>query len=285
LRNRENAIKHAVLVQVFVLTASIPLTALTLNLREYGARDGALAPVVLLHGLFGSSANWHGIARRLAQGRRVLAPDLRNHGRSPHHPRMTYPAMASDLLALLDRQGISEAALVGHSMGGKAAMWLALEAPHRVQALAVADIAPVAYPARFGGLIQTLADLDLDGLADRREADARLASSLPDAALRGYLLQGLAREGGRWHWRTNLTALRSGMKDILGFPDPDGRQYAGPTLFLYGTESDYLTGAHLSVIRRLFPLARLRPLPGAGHWLYAEQPETFLAALRGFLKG
>lgn len=258
---------------------------MTLNLREYGGRDGALAPIVLLHGLFGSSANWHGIARSLAPERRVLVPDLRNHGRSPHHPRMTYPAMVADLLALLDAQGIAEAVLVGHSMGGKAAMWLALEAPHRVQALVVADIAPVSYPTRFEGLLQALAGLDLTAIADRREADARLASSLPDAALRGYLLQGLGREGARWHWRTNLSALHSGMEDILGFPDPAGRQYAGPTLFLYGTESDYVTGAHLSIIRRLFPLARLRPLPGAGHWLYAEQPETFLAALRGFLKG
>lgn len=260
------------------------MTPLTLSLREYGERDGALAPIVLLHGLFGSSANWHGIARRLAAQRRVLVPDLRNHGRSPQHPRMTYPAMAVDLLALLDAQGIAQAALVGHSMGGKAAMWLALEAPHRVQALAVADIAPVAYPGRFEGLLQALASLDLDGLADRREADARLASAIPDAALRGYLLQGLARTGGRWYWRTNLAALAAGMGDILGFPDPAGREYAGPTLFLYGTESDYVTGVHLPVIRRLFPLARLRPLAGAGHWLYAEQPETFLAALRGFLK-
>ncbi len=257
---------------------------LRLHLREYGTADDVRDPIVLLHGLFGASANWHGIARRLAPGRRILVPDLRNHGRSPHDPQMSYPAMAADLIALLDAQGIGEAVLVGHSMGGKAAMWLALDQPHRVSALAVADMAPVVYPPRFGGLLAALGGLTLDGLADRREADARLAETLPDAALRAYLLQGLAREDGQWRWRTNLPVLKSSMPEILGFPDPAGRQYPGPTLFLYGTASDYLTGAHLKPIRRLFPLARLRPLPGAGHWLYAEQPETFTAALQGLLK-
>lgn len=257
--------------------------ALTLALREYG-QPGEAPPVLLLHGLFGSAANWHRIAKRLAEGRQVLVPDLRNHGHSPRSDEMTYPAMAEDLLALLDQRDIRRAVVVGHSMGGKAAMWLALSQPRRVESLGVADISPATYPHRFDAILDALEGLDLEHLPGRREADAQLAQALPSPALRDYLLHNLAREGDAWHWRINLPVLRAAMEDIVGFPDTDGRQFAGPTLFIYGTDSDYVTGAHLPAIRALFRHARLRAVPNAGHWVYAEQPQTFTAAIQGLLQ-
>lgn len=262
------------------------MSALPLSLRAYGeAADGRL-PVVLIHGLFGSASNWHGIARRLAERRRILVPDLRNHGDSPWDGVMDYPAMAADLVALLDAQGLDRAHLVGHSMGGKAAMWLALREPERVGSLVVADIAPIAYGERFEGLLRAMVDMPLEGLRDRRDADRRLGRTIASATLRGYLLMSLGQDReGRWRWRLNLSALADAMDAILGFPEAEGRQFPGPTLFLYGGRSNYLTGEALPRIRSLFPLARLRSVPDAGHWIYADQPDAFSAAVEGFLKG
>jgi esterase len=253
-----------------------------LHFREYG--DPAAPPVLLLHGLLGSSANWGVVARRLASDYRVVTPDLRNHGRSPHDARMTYPAMAADLLALLDSLGLDSAVLVGHSMGGKAAMWCALEAGDRVSGLVPVDIAPVAYPHRFDTLLRALGAVDLGALAHRRDADEVLARYLPDAALRGYLLQNLVRHQGAWRWRINLAGIRRSIDTLLGFP-PAGEDhpYPGPVLLLYGAESDYVSPEVEPRVRGLFPYARLRGVPGAGHWVYAERPDAFLQALQGFL--
>ncbi len=254
-----------------------------LHLREYGAAPGEGPPVLLLHGLFGSSANWHGIARRLAGAHRVLVPDLRGHGRSPAGEGISYPAMAADLIGLLDERGLAQATLIGHSMGGKAAMWLALTAPERVAALGVVDMAPVVYPDRLGALVAALRALPLDQIADRRGAQVLLAPAVPDPGVRGYLLQNLEHADGAWRWRIDLDALASAMPEIRGFPDPGTAQFPGPALFVYGTESDYVTGERLAPIRALFPLARVRPVAGAGHWVYADQPEGFLTALSGLL--
>ncbi len=266
------------------------MTALNLHLRQYGEDAPGAIPLVLVHGLFGAAANWHGIARRLAGERRVLVPDLRNHGESPWDERMDYPAMAADLVALLDAQGISRAHLVGHSMGGKAAMWLALTAPARLGSLVVADIAPVVYPGRHGALVRALAALPLSDLEDRRDADASLAAAIPAAPVRDYLLQNLVHDAPQagasagWRWRLNLAVLARAMDDILGFPAAEDRQFPGPALFLYGSRSDYVTGAGLPSIRARFPLARLRAIPNAGHWVYADQPDAFANAVAGFLK-
>jgi pimeloyl-ACP methyl ester carboxylesterase len=260
------------------MTGPVPL-----HLREYAKAPAGGTPTLLLHGLLGSSTNWHGIARRLAEGHRVLVPDLRGHGRSPAGDEISYAAMATDLVHLLDGHGIPRATVIGHSMGGKAAMWLALTAPDRVAALAVVDIAPVTYPGRLADLLAAMRALPLGEIADRRQADGLLAPAVPDAAVRGYVLQNLEQVGGAWRWRIELAALSAAMVEISGFPDPGAAQFPGPALFVYGTESDYLTGEHLARVRTLFPLARLRPVPGAGHWVYADQPEGFLAAIAGIL--
>lgn len=259
------------------------MTATGLYLREYGAEHGRGTPLVLLHGLFGSSANWHTLARRFADSRAVLAPDLRNHGRSPGGGRMTYADLGGDVAGMLEARGIGKADLVGHSMGGKAAMWLALSRPELVRALVVVDIAPVRYPDRFSGMLEAMRRLDLDGLTDRREADAKLAGELEGPVLRGYLLQNLVREDGVWRWRIDLEAIGASLDDLLGFPTAGGGPFPGAALFVYGTRSDYVSGAHLPAIRALFPMARLRAVPGAGHWVYADEPDAFARALEGFL--
>jgi len=260
------------------------MSDLSLNFREYGAESRGSMPVLLLHGLFGSLVNWHGIARRLGQDRRVLVPDLRNHGESPWAESMSYPGMASDLVALLAERAIERAHWVGHSMGGKAAMWLALVEPGRVGSLVVVDTAPVPYASRFGALVRALVSLPLDEIVDRSDADRRLALSIPAAAVRGYLLQNLTRGAdGGWRWRFNLPVLAASMDAVLGFPDVAGRQFPGSSLFLYGSRSDYVTREGLTRIRERFPPARLRSIPNAGHWVYADQPEAFIAAVSGFL--
>jgi len=241
-------------------------------------------PLVLLHGLFGSSANWLGIARVLAPAWRVVIPDLRNHGRSFHDPDVSYPALAGDVRALLYALGLERAVLVGHSMGGKTAMWLALTAPDRVERLVVVDSAPVSYASGVAGLLQGLATLDLAVLPDRAAVDAALAAAAPDARLRNFLLQNLVRQHGAWCWRMNVPALLAGIDAITGWPEPPaGARYLGPSLFLHGGESGYVQPAHEPAIRALFPYARFRSVPGAGHWVYADRPAEFLAALRAFL--
>ena len=220
----------------------------------------------------------------LGQGRRTVLPDLRNHGRSPHAPVMDYPSLAADLLSLMDRLRIESAMLVGHSMGGKSAMWLALEYPERVDRLVVADIAPVSYPSRFEAIFQGLSEVPLEGLADRAAADLALSRRVPSRAVRQYLLQNLVKGTEGWSWRFNLPVLSTSAQRLAGFPATDALGFAGEVLFLYGERSDYVLPAYRESIDALFPHARLRMLNGAGHWLYAEQPEAFSRAVSAFLR-
>ena len=257
------------------------MSSLQLHYRSYG--DPGSRPLLLLHGLLGSSANWHSIARGLEGDFRVIVPDLRNHGRSPHSQEMDYPLMADDLVALIQRLELGGADLVGHSLGGKVAMHLALQAPELVRSLVVVDIAPVRYGHRFQTMIAALQGLDLAGLDNRQQADRYLADHLDDPGVRQYLLQNLVKEQGRWGWRMYLDGLIRAMPELMDFPAANGRQFPGPALFLYGGASAYVQPEHAGAIRERFPLARLRMVAGAGHWVYAEQPEAFLLALTGFL--
>lgn len=257
---------------------------MNLHFREYG-RPGAGPSVILMHGLFGSAGNWHSIARRLEAEHHLIVPDLRNHGRSSHAEAAGYEAMAGDVLQLLDRLGIGSAAPVGHSMGGKVALWLALEHGERVERVAALDIAPVTYSHRFGDILGALESVDLGSLGNRAEADRALAEHIKGGELRGYLLQNLVLEHGKWRWRANLAQIKHALPKLLDFPQvAPGRQFVGPALFLYGARSDYLQGPYLPAIRSLFPYARLRAVAGAGHWLYAEQPDAVTRALQGFLE-
>jgi len=254
-----------------------------LHYREYGSYSDQHPTLIFLHGLLGSSSNWHSLARGLADAFHILVPDLRNHGRSPHDDDVSYAALARDLVQLIDEQGLESALLIGHSMGGKAAMWLALEQPELVAGLVVVDIAPVAYPNRFGVIYEALHVVDQAHIGSRAEADAILAEYLDEIGLRQFLLQNLHQAEGVWEWRMNLPALTRGMSEIVGFSLHNHPVYPGPTLFIHGGLSDYLQPNAKPVIQRLFPRARLRSVPQAGHWVYAEQPRAFSDLLGEFL--
>lgn len=251
-----------------------------LNFVRHGAQGDA-PPLLIAHGLFGSARNWNAIARRLSTGREVVAVDMRNHGDSPRDPVHTYPAMAADLAEVIAAIG-GRADVLGHSMGGKAAMALALSMPERVDRLVVADIAPVAYAHDQMGYVRAMEALDLSCVARRADADAQLARSVPEPGVRAFLIQSLAvaPEGARW--KLNLAALADQMPEIMRFPDL-GRRFEGPALFVTGGASEYVRDAHWAGIRALFPQARAEELPGIGHWLHAEAPEAFVAAVDAFL--
>lgn len=243
--------------------------------QEYG-EGGDRPPLLIAHGLFGSARNWGVIAKRLSGDRRVLAVDMRNHGDSPWAESHGYGDLASDLADTLG--GACD--LLGHSMGGKAAMMLALTRPDLVNRLIVADIAPVTYSHTQSHLIDAMNGLDLSQVGLRSDADRLLAESIEDRGVRAFLLQSLdVREK---QWRFNLPVLKSQMDQIIGFPDIGG-SYDGPVLFLSGAESDYVQKGHRDRIKALFPNARFAKIPGAGHWLHAEKPREFEAAVAAFL--
>ncbi|MFC7703981.1 alpha/beta fold hydrolase [Plastorhodobacter daqingensis] len=238
-------------------------------------------PLLIVHGLFGSARNWGVIARRLADSRNVIAVDMRNHGNSPWTESHGYDDMAADLAEVIAAHG-GQMDVVGHSMGGKAAMMLALTRPDLVNRLVVADIAPVAYGHSQSHLIRAMQSLDLSGLTSRSEADRRLAVSVPDDGVRAFLLQSLDLKANPARWRLNLDLLDRDMGRITGWPEVAG-QYDGPTLFLSGAQSNYVMPEHRPIIKALFPQARFARIPGAGHWLHAEKPREFEQSLRVFL--
>ena len=239
-------------------------------------------PLVVLHGLFGQAKNWATIAKGLADGRRVIAADLRNHGASPWAEEMTYPAMAADVAGLIESLPEGRAALLGHSMGGKSAMVLALSRPELVERLIVADIAPVAYSGgSLLAFVDAMLDVDPAGYASRKEVEQALKRAVQDPGIRQFLLSNLTRGESGFRWTLNLRAIRAAMDTLSGWPETDGR-YDGPTLFLAGDRSDYVSDAAQPAIDTYFPNARSERVP-AGHWIHAEAPQATLAALRRFL--
>jgi pimeloyl-ACP methyl ester carboxylesterase len=240
-------------------------------------------PLLVLHGLFGAGGNWGAIAKRLAPTHRVLLADLRNHGDSPHDARMDYAAMAEDLAALIAGEG-GPMAVLGHSMGGKAAMALALSEPALVSRLVVVDIAPVAYPPSFRPYAEAMAALPLRPGLRRAEADAALREAVPDAAVRAFLLQNLRFGEGAPAWRCNLPVITGALETISGFPTfPDGVQWPGLALFVSGERSPYIDARGRAAALARFPAAAFVVVPGAGHWVQAEAPEAFLRAVTPFL--
>lgn len=248
------------------------------------SETGSGPAVVLVHGLMGNGRNLLPLAKALADQYRVLTPDLRNHGRSPHSPVMDYPVLAADLIALMDRHGIDRASLIGHSLGGKAVMATTLLYPDRVCKLASLDMAPVPYADFLNGLLDILAALPLTEIDSRTEADNRLAGDIPDSRLRAFLLQNLARTDNGFEWRVDLDVLRRQRQTLTGFPDT-ATAWPGPALFLHGAESEYVLPEHHDTIRRLFPAAEIEAVTGAGHWLHADQPEAVADRLQSFLAG
>lgn len=252
-----------------------------LNTLISGA-PGPLPPVVMAHGLFGSARNLGGVARRL-EGRRVIQVDMRNHGDSPWSERHDYPAMAGDLAGVIAAEG-GVADLVGHSMGGKAAMVLALQQPQAVRRLVVLDIAPVAYGHDQLGPVAAMEAVDLAQVTRRSEADRQLARGIEDEGVRAFLLQSLDLKVAPPAWKMNLAVLRRQMAAVTGWPEGlTPGAFTGPVLALKGARSDYVDAEGEAALRRWFPQAELREIAGAGHWLHAERPEAVGDAVAAFL--
>jgi esterase len=261
---------------------------MTVELNHHITGQGE--PLILLHGLFGSLENLGGIARRLEDGWQIHALDQRNHGSSPHTDDMDYPAMAADVVAYMDALNLDKAWVLGHSMGGKVAMQVALGYPERVKGIIVADIAPVTYKARHDAVLDGMKNLDLIGVTTRQEADKRLAEFVEIPGVRQFLLKNLERipaeqagDGDQlFRWRLNLPVIDACYQKLADAPEGEG-PYNGPVLFIKGADSAYIQSKHQDTIRQLFPAAELKIIEGTGHWLHAEKPDTFAALCRRFL--
>ncbi|RLS76557.1 MAG: alpha/beta fold hydrolase [Planctomycetota bacterium] len=245
---------------------------------------GAGPPLVILHGLFGSKRNWTNIAHRFATGHRVLAADLRNHGDSPWDKRHDYPAMAEDVAALIRTHVGSPPAVVGHSMGGKVAMMLALDHPELVERLVVVDIAPVVSTGTPIEYVRALRSLSLATFSNRADVKDALAGAIPDPAIRAFMMLNLATGPAGLSWTVNLDAIEAHFSTILGFPEvPPGRQFTKPVLFLVGGRSHYVQPHHRPEIERLFPAATFEVIEAAGHWVHADAADAFVEKVSRFL--
>ena len=250
-------------------------------------RLGESGPLVAFcHGLFGQGKNWTSIAKSLATDHRVLLVDMPNHGRSDWHDRVDYLDMADEVAGLFSAE--DPVALVGHSMGGKAAMVLALRHPALVERLCVVDISPVDYHGltEFGDFIDAMQGLDLGALTRRSDADEALAGAVPNRTVRSFLLQNLRHHGDTWSWQPNLAVLGRDLAELGGWPADrlEGvGPYPGRVLWVAGQTSSYVKDEYAAAMDRWFPQNRRVTVKNAGHWVHSEQPEVFTQVLRRFL--
>jgi pimeloyl-ACP methyl ester carboxylesterase len=257
----------------------------------YTTQLGSTGPrVIFLHGLFGQGKNWATIGKALSDSARVTLVDLPNHGRSAWTDHFSYPEMAAQVAELLRAQGDGDQhAVVGHSMGGKVAMTLALLQPELVERLCVVDVSPVGnrQVTEFDTFVRGMRSIDLQTLTDRKEAHTRLAPYVSDHAIRSFLLQNLRRDDSDspgWRWRMNLEMLGDHLTEMGDWPDLQAEPYSGRVLWLAGATSRYIQPKYLPAMRALFPRVQLVTIKGAGHWVHSEQPQVFLAIMRRFLR-
>jgi pimeloyl-ACP methyl ester carboxylesterase len=250
-----------------------------LSFVEFGDASPDRPSLIIAHGLYGSGRNWGVIAKRLADTRHVVTPDMRNHGLSPRAATQSYEDMADDLAELIAHIG-GPVDLCGHSMGGKAAMVLALRHPHLLRRLIVADIAPVPYDHSQSHHIAAMQAVDLSKITRRAEAAEQLGAQGIEPALQSFFTQSL--DVAIKEWRLNLDVLDAEMNKIIGFPDI-ASSFPAPALFLSGGDSTYVLPEHRALIKSLFPAAHFAKIPRTGHWLHAEQPRAFEQSVRAFL--
>jgi pimeloyl-ACP methyl ester carboxylesterase len=260
-----------------------PVTGETLHTTSLGDRG---SPVVFCHGLFGQGKNWAQIAKALAPDHRTLLVDLPHHGRSPWDEHFDFLEIADQVAGLLSAD--DPVTLVGHSMGGKVAMVLALRHPDLVARLCVVDVSPVGYGriGEFAGYIGAMQKLDLAALDQRADADEALGEAVPNPTVRSFLLQNLRREGDSWRWQINLDVLGEELAEVSEWPEDrlDGvAPYTGPVLWIAGARSDYVRDEYAAAMDRWFPHNRRVTIKNAGHWVHSEQPEVFVEVLRTFV--
>jgi esterase len=256
------------------------------NMDLYFNEYGSGFPIIIVHGLLGTSDNWITVAKKLSDEYSVFNVDVRNHGRSPHLPEMNYPAMAADLKAFMENQWIHKAHLIGHSMGGKLVMQFALDYPDVVEKLVVVDIAPKTYPGGHEHILEALESIDLNDVASREEVEAELTKRLdePKSVIQ-FLMKNLHfdRVLKNYSWKMNLSAIIDHYEEISGAIE-SGESFMGPSLFISGGNSKYILPKDEPGIKKLFPKAEFQVIENAGHWVHAEKPEEIYKILKEFLK-
>jgi pimeloyl-ACP methyl ester carboxylesterase len=243
-------------------------------------------PLIILHGLFGQSDNWVTVGKKLAEQYSVYIPDQRNHGQSPHATVHTYPALADDLLEFIEEQELENIILVGHSMGGKAAMSFALEHPELIEKLVIVDISPRKYPERniHTQVITQMLSIDLGSTTSRSEVERILEQQISDQRIRYFILKNLYYKiPGKLGWRLNLEAINHNLDHLFDGISAE-EPFKHPTLFIKGGNSDYILEQDIPAIEKLFPLASIKTISGATHWVHADAPEELLALIIDFLR-
>lgn len=243
-------------------------------------------PLLILHGLFGSSDNWLTIGKKLAEQYKVYLIDQRNHGRSPWNNEWDYQAMSADLHEFVETHELKDFVLIGHSMGGKTAMNYAVDyTPAKIKQLVIVDIAPKPYPIHHDKIVAGLKALDLSQVNSRKAADEQLAAYIDEVGVRQFLLKNLYRnEEKSFDWRINLPVIADNLANVSGGL-AEGKQYSGTTLFVRGRKSNYIKDGDEAVIAQHFPQAAVQTVENAGHWVHAERPVEFMEMLQAFLAG
>ncbi len=256
------------------------MSIVKLAFDEFG--DSGKPALIILHGFFASSRNWRQMAKRFADDFHVYVLDIRNHGLSPHDSQMDYPLMAEDLKSFMNDCGLTTANLLGHSMGGKIAMWFALNNPQRVEKLVIADISPVSYQHNFDKTINALKQLPLEEISNRKQADDLLSSAISELSYRQFLLQNLQLKDGKYCWRIDLDIFHQSAENIVGFPNFDSLpRFNDIALFIMGGVSVY---TDKEAIYRCFPNADITTLDKANHWLHVDNPDGFYTYVNNFLQ-
>jgi esterase len=254
-------------------------------MKLFFRETGAGQPLIILHGLFGTSDNWVTIARKLEENFRVLIPDLRNHGHSPHSPVFDFPALEDDLLEFIETHELENPILLGHSLGGKTAMLFALHQPERVAKLVVVDISLRRYPhnSEHESLIRAMQGVDMAAAKSRIDVEKSLALSVKSTRLLQFLMKNVYwTERGKLGWRLNLKALGDNLWSVFDGVEVPG-EFDGPALFIRGSLSPYISEEDFPLLKKKFPGAVFRTVPNATHWVHADAPGEFYGILSGFL--
>ncbi|NOT85852.1 MAG: alpha/beta fold hydrolase [Methylococcaceae bacterium] len=257
------------------------MAGVTLHFEEQG--DSARPALIIVHGFFASARNWRYIATQLSRQYHVFTLDMRNHGLSPHVEPMDYPTMAADLHDFIVQRGFISVSILGHSMGGKVALWFAVHYPELLHKLIVVDISPASYTHNFDVMITALIALPLHDLSNRKQADDWLSQTIAAPDFRQFLLQNLILSDGQYRWRIDLGVFKRAAPAIVGFPDTHRlKPFPDALLVLAGEQSDFV---QVDTFKSLFPRATFQTIANAGHWLHVHAPERFLAAVCEYLEG
>ena len=249
--------------------------------KEYGSGKPEM---IILHGLLGSGRNWHTICASLAGKLRILVPDMRNHGRSPHSEQHHLTDMVNDLLDLQAKHHMQHSYLLGHSMGGLVAMNFAFRIPEKVAGLIVVDIAPRPHRASVAFVLDAMLAIDLDAMRSKGDIDEALSVSIKDPLVRQFVMTNLQTDGERFRWRSNVPALKAFLVESQAYQPSPADVYDGPTLFIRGERSDYIRDDDFAIIRHHFPKAQIETVPGAGHWVHHDAPDAILRLIDRFLE-